>query len=156
MADLQAATVDDVKEFFRLYYAPGNATVAIVGDFKVSDAKRLVTKYFGDLPKGAPITRPTVAPVTLSETKRVTFEDRVQVPRLYMAWPTVGEDSEDDKVLDLLSAILTGPRTARLTKQLVYDEQSAANVGAFQATSRRRFERQALRRSCISPSMESR
>ncbi len=72
--------------------------------------------------------------MTLSDVRRVTYEDRVQVPRLYLAWPTVGEDSEDDKVLDIVSTILTGPRTARLTKDLVYDRQSAAQVSAFQAT----------------------
>lgn len=135
LADLQKAGVEDVKEFFRLYYAPNNATIAIVGDFDPVKAKQWVTKYFGDLKKGAAITRPTVTPVTLPAEKRVTFEDRVQVPRLYLAWPTVGGDSEDDKVLDVIAAILSGPRTARLTKELVYDKQSAANISAFQATS---------------------
>jgi len=135
LTDLQKAGVDDVKEFFRLYYAPNNATIAIVGDFDPAKAKAWVTKYFSDLKRGAPITRPSVSPVTLTEEKRVTFEDRVQVPRLYLTWPTVGEDSEDDKVLDVVAAILSGPRTARLTKELVYEKQSAANVGAGQATS---------------------
>lgn len=134
MSDLKKATVDDVKQFFRLYYAPGNATLAIVGDFNPAQAKRWVTKYFADLPKGTPIDRPKVAPVTLHDVRRVTYEDHVQVPRLYMAWPTVGEDSPDDKVLDIISSILTGPRTARLTKTLVYDQESAANVQAFEAT----------------------
>ncbi|MBM4193155.1 MAG: insulinase family protein [Gemmatimonadetes bacterium] len=135
MSDLQKATVDDVKEFFRLYYAPNNATIAIVGDFNPAQVKAWVTKYFGDLKRGAPIVRPTVKPVTLAAEKRVTFEDRVQVPRLQVAWPTVGTDSDDDRVLDIVSAILSGPRTARLTKALVFDAQSAANVGAFQASS---------------------
>jgi zinc protease len=126
--------VDDVKEFFRLYYAPGNATLAIAGDFDPARARQWVARYFGDLGKGAPIIRPTVPPVTLSTEKRVTFEDRVQVPRLYFGWPTVGEDSEDDKVLDVVSAILAGPRTARLTKALVYDQQLAASVSANQST----------------------
>jgi zinc protease len=135
MTDLQKATVDDVKEFFRLYYAPNNATIAIVGDFKPAEVKRWVTKYFGDLKKGAEIVRPKVAATTMTNVARVTFEDRVQVPRLDLSWPTVGEDHEDDKVLDVISAILVGPRTARLTKELVYDKQSAASVSAFQATS---------------------
>ena len=134
LTDLQRATVDDVKEFFRLYYAPNNATLAIVGDFLPAQAKAWVTKYFGDLKRGAPIARPTVPPVTMADVRRVHFEDRVQVPRLYMAWPTVGEDSEDDKALDVLAAILAGPRTARLTKPLVYDRQLATSVNAFQDT----------------------
>jgi zinc protease len=135
MADLQKATLDDVKEFFRLYYAPNNATIAIVGDFNPAQAKQWVAKYFGGIPRGAPITRPMVEPITATAVTRVTYENRVQVPRLHLAWPTVGETSEDDKVLDIISSILAGPRTARLTKELVYDKQSAANVSAFQATS---------------------
>jgi zinc protease len=131
MADLQKATVDDVKRFFRMYYAPSNATVAIVGDIDTAQVKRWVTKYFGDLPKGAPITRPTVRPVTLSAERRLVFADRVQVPRLYFSWPTVGQNHDDAYALSFLSAILSGPRTARLTKALVYDRESAANVGAF-------------------------
>jgi len=135
IADLQKAGVEDVKEFFRLYYVPNNATIAIVGDFDPAKAKLWATKYFSDLKRGAPIVRPKVTPVTLTAEKHVTFEDRVQVPRLYLAWPTVGEDSEDDKVLDIVAAILSGPRTARLTKRVVYDDQSASAVQAFQATS---------------------
>ena len=135
MTDLQKATVDDVKEFFRLYYAPNNATLAIAGDFKLSEVKGWVTKYFGDLKKGAPIARPVVPVATLSASSRLTYEDRVQVPRVDLSWPTVGEDHADDKVLDIISAILAGPRTARLTKELVYDKLAAATVGAFQATS---------------------
>lgn len=132
MTDLQRATVDDVKEFFRLYYAPNNATLAIVGDFNPAEAKRWIEKYFAGLPRGAAIQRPVVPPVTMAATSRGWFEDRVQVPRLYLAWPTVGEDGDDDKALDMLSAILSGPRTARLTKALVYDRQSAAQVNSFQ------------------------
>jgi len=128
MADLRQATVEDVKNFFRLYYAPGNATLAIVGDFDPDQARAWVTKYFGDLPKGAAITRPKVTPPQLTAEKRLVFEDRVQVPRLYLRWPTVGEDNPDTYALDYLGDILTGSRTARLTKVLVYDQQSAASV----------------------------
>ncbi|MBI3790458.1 MAG: insulinase family protein [Gemmatimonadetes bacterium] len=135
MVDLQKATVEDVKDFFRLYYAPNNATLAIVGDFKPAEAKAWIAKYFDGIPRGKPIVRPTVPAVAMSAVARATYEDRVQVPRLYLAWPTVGDDSEDDKVLDIIAALLAGPRTARLTKALVYDQQAAAQLGAFQATS---------------------
>ena len=131
LSDLQKAGVDDVKEFFRQYYAPSNATIAIVGDFEPAEAKAWVTKYFGDLKRGAAITRPKVPAVTLSAEKRLVFEDRVQVPRLYISWPSVGDDNDDVYALQFLGQILAGPRTARLTKALVYDLQSAANVGAF-------------------------
>lgn len=132
MADLKAATVEDVKQFFRLYYAPNNATLVIVGDFEPAKAKALVGKYFGDLKRGAPITRPTVPPHALTSEKRLTLEDRVQIPQLTIMWPTVGVHSEDQSALDVLSDILGGSRTARLTKALVYDKQMAANVAVYQ------------------------
>jgi zinc protease len=131
MADLQKATVDDVKNFFRLYYAPSNATLAIVGDFDPAQARTLVRKYFGDLKGGAKITRPTLTAPALPTEKRITFEDRVQVPRLYLTWPSAGDDSEDAEPLQFLAQIISGPRTARLTKALVYDRQTAAAVQAF-------------------------
>jgi zinc protease len=132
MTDLKQAGVEDVKNFFRLYYAPSNATLTIVGDFEPAQAKAWVRKYFADLPKGAPITRPNVASPTLAAEKRLAFEDRVQVPRLYMAWPSVGETHADAYALDFLSDLLTASRTARLTKALVYDRQSATSATAFQ------------------------
>jgi zinc protease len=134
MADLSAATEEDVKSFFRLYYAPNNAFLTIVGDFDPAQAKRWVTKYFGGIPAGKPLTAPKVSPVVLDAGKRLVYEDRVQLPRLYIQWPTVGENHDDRFALDVLGAILAGPRTARLTKALVYDKQSAASVSAGQST----------------------
>ena len=134
MEDLSAASEEDVKNFFRLYYAPNNAYLAIVGDFDTAQTKAWVAKYFGDIPRGKPITRPKVEPVTLDAEKRLVYEDRVQVPRLYIQWPTVGQRSDDRFALDVLSTILTGARTARITKALVYDEQAAASAQAFQST----------------------
>ncbi len=134
ISELQQATVEDVKDFFRLYYAPSNASLAIVGDFDPAQAKAWITKYFGDLPGGKPIVRAAITEPLLAADKRLVFEDRVQVPMLFMRWPTVGADSRDDKhALDVLAAILTGSRTARLTKALVYDAQSAASVSSRQS-----------------------
>ncbi|MDE3246063.1 MAG: insulinase family protein, partial [Acidobacteriota bacterium] len=93
MADLQKAGIEDVKAFFRMYYAPSNATIAIVGDFEPAQAKAWVAAYFGDLKRGVPITRPKVAPVALAAEKRLVFEDRVQIPRLDIAWPSAGDDN---------------------------------------------------------------
>jgi zinc protease len=134
MEDLSAASEEDVKNFFRLYYAPNNAFLAIAGDFDPAQAKTWLARYFGDVPRGKPITRPTAAPVTLAAEQRLVYEDRVQVPRLYVQWPTVGEKSDDRFALSLAGAILTGPRTARLTKALVYDQQAAASVSARQSS----------------------
>ena len=90
MADLSAASVDDVKEFFRTYYAPNNATLAIVGDFDNAKAKAWVTKYFGSLPAGPAITRPTVPATTLAANKRIVLEDtKARLPQLTFVWPTV-------------------------------------------------------------------
>ena len=132
MSDLKAATVEDVKRFFRLYYAPNNATLAIVGDFDPKIVRAQVAKYFGDLPRGRAITRPVVARSPLATEKRITFEDRVQVPQLTIAWPSVPGGDADQPALDLLSDILGNSRTAWIDKSLVYDKQLAANVAVFQ------------------------
>ena len=134
MADLSAASEADVKNFFRVYYAPNNAFLAVAGDFDPAQVKAWVAKYFSDIPRGKPVTRPVVGPVTLAGEQRLVYEDNVQVPRFYIQWPTVGEKSDDQYALDFLGAILTGPRTARLTKALVYDKQVAASVSAGQST----------------------
>ena len=134
MADLSAASVEDVKNFFRLYYAPNNATISIAGDFDPAQAKAWVQKYFADIPRGQPITRPNVRLVVLANEKRLVFEDRVQVPRLTISWPTVGTTHTDDHILDVLASILSGSRTSRLQKELVYDRQWAAAIGAQQRT----------------------
>jgi zinc protease len=132
MTDLTAASEEDVKAFFRLYYAPNNATLAVVGDFDPAQAKEWIQKYFADLPKGQNVERPSVAAAKLEASKRLVYEDRVQVPRLYIQWPTVGVKHDDDYPLSVMSSILTGSRTARLTKALVYDSQMASQVCAFQ------------------------
>jgi zinc protease len=135
MTDLSAASEEDVKAFFRLYYAPNNATLAVVGDFDPAAAKKLIQKYFGDLPQGKALERPSVPAGKLEASKRLVYEDRVQVPRLYIQWPTVGFKRDDNYPLDVMSSILSGSRTARLTKALVYDSQIASQVFAFQNSS---------------------
>jgi len=132
MNDLTGATVDDVKRFFRLYYAPNNATLVVVGDIDKTQTKTWIQKYFADLARGAPIVRPKLGPTALTAEKRLTFEDRVQVPRLTIRWPSADQASPDAPALQMLGRILTGSRTARLTKPLVYDTQSAANVNGGQ------------------------
>jgi zinc protease len=132
MVDLSAASEEDVKAFFRLYYAPNNATLAVVGDFDPAQAKAWIQKYFNDLPKGQTVQRPAVPLGKLAASKRLVYEDRVQVPRLYIQWPTVGFKNDDSYALSVMSSILSGSRTARLTKALVYDTQKASQVFGFQ------------------------
>jgi zinc protease len=134
MTDLSAASVNDVKNFFRLYYAPNNSSITIAGDFDPAQAKAWVQKYFGDLPRGKAIVRPQVKLVAMASEKRLVFEDRVQIPRLTLSWPTVGESQNDDHILDVLASVLSSARTSRLQKELVYDRQWAAAVGAQQRT----------------------
>ncbi|MDB4917484.1 MAG: peptidase domain protein [Gemmatimonadetes bacterium] len=131
LPDLQSATVNDVKDFFRIYYAPSNATMAIVGDFDVAQTKAWIHRYFDDIKRGTSITRPKVAAPVLTAEKRYTYEDRVQVPRLYLQYPGVGSDNDDTYALRYLAQVVAGSRTARLTKALVYDTPLAASVGAF-------------------------
>src|SRR6476646_664670 len=132
MTDLSAASEEDVKAFFRLYYTPNNATLAVVGDFDPKQAKAWIQKYFIDLPQGKTVERPNVPLGKLNASKRLVYEDRVQVPRLYMQYPTVGFKHDDDYALSVMSSILSGSRTARLTKTMVYDTQIASQIGAFQ------------------------
>ncbi|HEX3252863.1 MAG TPA: pitrilysin family protein [Pyrinomonadaceae bacterium] len=132
MTDLSAASEEDVKAFFRIYYAPNNATLAVVGDFDPAQTKAWIQKYFVDLPQGKTVERPKVALGNLTASKRLVYEDRVQVPRLYIQWPTIGFKHDDDYALSVLSSIVSGSRTARLTKALVYDTQKASQVFAFQ------------------------
>jgi zinc protease len=132
MADLSAASLEDVKNFFRLYYAPNNAVIAVAGDVKADEVRALVTRYFADIPRGPAITRPAVPPVKLPRDTLATLEDRVQLPRLYYNWHTVKGGMADDAALEILSYLLTGARNSRLTQKLVYDLQIATNVAAFQ------------------------
>lgn len=132
MVDLSAASVEDVKDFFRTYYAPNNAVISISGDFKTANAKEMLDKYFGAIPRGPKITRPAVAHATLSSEKRLVLEDtRVRLPQLQISWPSVGRDHPDRFALRALGSVLTLDRTARLTKALVYDKQLATSVGSF-------------------------
>jgi zinc protease len=135
MQDLAAATVDDVKKFFRLYYAPNNTTLVVSGDFNPAATKGWIKKYFDEIPRGQAITRPKAPPVTLDAEKRLYYEDRVQVPQLNLEWPTVGSQDDDNHALDILAYMLTGSRTARLTKSLLYDKELVSDVTASQNSS---------------------
>ena len=131
MADLRNAGVDDVTRFFRAWYAPSNATLTLVGDFEPAQAKRWITKYFGGLARGPAVVHPSTPPAALTTERRLVFEDRVQLPQLSIAWPTVGDDERDVWALQFLERILAGSRTARITKALVYDTPRAQSVRAF-------------------------
>ena len=131
MTDLSAASLEDVKNFFRRYYAPNNTTIAVAGDVKAAEVKALVEKYFGEIPRGPAITRNEPAAFSLRADTMAVLEDRVQLPRLYYTWHTVKAWAPDDAALDLVAYLLTGAKNSRLTQTLVYDKQTASQVQAF-------------------------
>ncbi|MEP7324304.1 MAG: pitrilysin family protein [Gemmatimonadota bacterium] len=131
MTDLSAASLDDTKNFFRQYYEPNNAVLTIAGDVNPAEVKAMVRQYFGEIPRGAAIARPTVPSFTLARDTVMLLEDRVQLPRVYNNWHTARLFSADDAALNLLAYLLTGAKNSRLTQALVYDQQIATNVVAF-------------------------
>lgn len=134
MEDLSAASLEDVMEFFRIYYAPNNACLVIAGDFQPKQARSWIERYFGPIPRGVEVQRPGVQLVSLTEERRHTFEDKVQLPRLYLAWPTVQMNTREDACLDVVADILASGKNSRLYKSLVYQKQIAQQVSAFQAS----------------------
>ncbi|MEP6801368.1 MAG: pitrilysin family protein [Acidobacteriota bacterium] len=132
MEDLTAATHEDVAGFFRSFYSPGNASLVVSGDFETADARRRIESWFSDVPAGTKPPALSAAPAVLTSEKRVTLEDRVQLPRLYMAWITPAHFAPGDEALDLLSSVLASGKNSRLYKRLVYDLQIAQDVSAVQ------------------------
>ena len=133
MKDLSAASVEDVKNFFRKYYVPNNATLAIAGDFNPDTAKALIQKYYGNIPRGADVVRPgSVPPPQITRDTFLVMEDQVQLPRLYYMYQSTKLFSPDDANLEILGRILGGDKTSRLYQKLVHDLQVAQDVEAFQ------------------------
>jgi zinc protease len=137
MADLSAAALEDVKQFFRTYYAPNNATLAIAGDFNRDSVKVWVERYFGEIPRGPAMPpRPATREVRIPKDTFLVMEDKVQLPRLYYSWPSAKAFHADDASLDLLAYVLAGDKNSRLYKRLVYEMQVAQDVRAFQLSNR--------------------
>jgi zinc protease len=134
MPDLTAASYEDVVAFFKTYYAPSNASLSVAGDFDTPAARKLIEQWFNDVkagPRPDPITIPGAA---LAGVKKQTITDRVQLPRLYLAWITPALFAPGDAALDVVSSVLTSGKNSRLYKRLVYDLQIAQSVQAFQGS----------------------
>src|SRR5262245_40247105 len=131
VADLHAVQLDEVHAFFRRYYHPANASLALAGDFDPDDALAMVRAYFEDLEPGKPVD-PVGALAALSSDTRIFFEDRVELPRLYMAWLTPAMFAPGDAELDLGTDLLANGKTSRLYRRLVFDERIATDVSAAQ------------------------
>ena len=135
MADLSAASLDDVSTFFRTYYSPNNATLTVAGDINPSEVKKLVEKYFGPIPKGPAVTKPAPKAAVVTEPITIKMTDDVRLPRTQLVWPTVPQNDADEAALDTLSAILGQlPNGSRLFKALQYEKPVATNASAFHST----------------------
>jgi predicted Zn-dependent peptidase len=135
-ADLDAATFEDVKAFFRTWYLPNNATLVVAGDIDPKAARELVTKYFGVIPKGrAPKAKIAAPQPVLAHEKRLRVEADVELARVIVTWPTPAHYRPGDGELDLVAEVLSSGKTSRLYKRLVYDLQVAQDVNAYQSSS---------------------
>ena len=132
MEDLSAASLEDVEEFFRKYYAPNNASLSIAGDINPEETRRLVEKYFSDIPPGPPIDRFEEWMPRLGDVRKIDMKDKVSLARVYISWPTPALFKPGDAELDLLASILADGKNSRLYKSLVYDKQIAQDVDAYQ------------------------
>lgn len=134
-ADLDAAKMDDVRDFFRTYYVPNNATLVLSGDFDKKNVLALVEKWFGPIPRGKTPPKKTPTKVEHKGETTIEMEAGVELPRVWVSWPTPAIFAAGDAELDLLAHVLTGGKTSRLYKRLVYDLQIAQSVSASQASS---------------------
>jgi len=132
MPDLTAASFEDTVNFFKQYYRTGNASLVVAGDLDPAKTKAQIEKWFADVEKKPAPEEITAPPVTLAAVKKKTVTDRVQLPRLFLAWPTPAHMKPGDAALDVVSAVLAGGKNSRLYKRLVYDMQIAQNVSAAQ------------------------
>jgi len=132
MEDLSAASFEDVARFFRTYYVPGNASLVIAGDIDIAATRKMVEKWFSDVPAGKPVPPINAPTAVLDGVKRKTITDRVQLPRLYLAWHTPALFQPGDAAMDIVANVLSGGKNSRLYKRLVYDLQIAQDVNAAQ------------------------
>jgi zinc protease len=133
MSDLNAASMDDVKEWFRTYYGPSNVTIVLAGDIDLKTAREKVEKYFGNIPPGPPVTHQEVWVAKMTGTHRQIVQDRVPQARIYKTWNVPEYGTADVDYLDLASDVLSSGKSSRFYKRLVYDDQIATNANAFAA-----------------------
>ncbi len=132
LPDLQAATLEDLREFYDEYYSPGNATLSIVGDIDIAETKRKVQNWFGEIKAGKSITPLAPNVPVLTSTKSLYFEDNfAKLPELRMVFPTVPSYHEDELALNILADILAGSKNSPLYKQVVEQQQLAPSVGGY-------------------------
>jgi len=132
LEDLQNATLDDVKEFYRRWYTPNNTVLTIAGDFDVEQTKKWIHKYFDEIPAGEEVMSLEKRSVNLASTKKLYYEDNfARVPQLTYTWPTVPEYDKDSYALNILTRYLSSGKKAPLNKVLVDQEKLTSNVRMF-------------------------
>jgi zinc protease len=131
MADLDAASMNDVKEWFKTYYGPSNVVLVLAGDIDLKTAKEKVQKYYGDIPAGPPVAHHEVWIAKMTGTHRQKVQDRVPQARIYKIWNIPQYGSAEGDYLDLVSDVLSSGKSSRFYKRLVYDDQIATDAGAF-------------------------
>jgi zinc protease len=131
MEDLNAASLEDVKEWFRTWYGAANAVLVIAGDITAAEAKQKVEKYFGDIPAGPVLRRQEEWIAKMSGTRRATLQDRVPQARIYKVWNIPGYRQRDFTLLDVTADVLAGGKNSRLYKRLVYTDRTATAVSTF-------------------------
>ncbi|MDB6067949.1 MAG: peptidase domain protein [Pedosphaera sp.] len=130
MDDLNAASVDDVKTWFKTYYGAANAVLVLAGDIDADTALKKVEHYFGDIPAGPPVAKYEKWVPKIPGTRRQIVSDRVPQARLYKVWNIPGYGEKETTYLDMASDVLASGKSSRLYKRLVYDEQIATGVSA--------------------------
>jgi zinc protease len=129
MTELKTATVRDLRAFFNRYYVPNNATLAIAGDVTIADARKLVERYFGGIPRGAPVTHPAIPKTGLATETRLAFEDKgTTTPQLWIGWRGATTTSPDKVALLALNALLTRGRSSRLYRALIDEKKLATSL----------------------------
>jgi zinc protease len=131
MEDLDSASLNDVRAWFKNYYTPSNAVVVIAGDITTADAKQKVERYFGEIPPGPPVAHQRAWIAKMADEHRELVEDRVPQGRIYKVWNVPGYGATAADHLRLASGILSSGKTSRLYKRLVYDDQIATHVSAY-------------------------
>ena len=131
MDDLDAASLEDVQDWFKTYYGPNNAVLALAGDIDLETAKIKVAKYFADIPSGPPLVKPEKWIAKRSEEKREIMFDDVPQARIYKIWNVPERDTEEAAHFDLASSVLVGGKNSPLYKELVYEQQIATSVSSF-------------------------
>ena len=135
MEDLNAASLEDVHEWFKSYYGTANAVIAIAGDVSPKEIYTKVLNYFGDIPAGPTVERQEInVPIHNGDTYQV-YEDRVPETRILLAWNSPELGNREDLNFDLIAAILTSGKNSRLYKKLVYEDQVASSAVSFQSSS---------------------